>query len=54
MDWLKGKIFESTVCKLAWSMVVYYIWLQRNALVCNGNVKFEKAILLLIRREIKA
>ena len=54
MDWLKGKIFESTICELAWSMVVYYIWLQTNALVCSGDVKSDKAILLLIRREIKA
>ena len=35
-------------------MVFYNIWLQENALVCSGNVKFEEAILLLIRREIKA
>ena len=54
MDGLKGKSFESTICKLTWSMVVYYIWLQRNALVCSGNVKSEEAILLLIRRKIKA
>ena len=44
----------ATICKLAWSMVFYNIWLQENALVCSGNVKFEEAILLLIRREIKA
>ena len=37
-----------------WWFMVYYIWLQRNALVCNGNVKSENAILLLIRREVKA
>ena len=54
MDRLKCKSFERTICKLAWSLVVYYIWIQRNALVCSSNVKSEVAILLLIRRVIKA
>ncbi|KAK4593631.1 hypothetical protein RGQ29_017654 [Quercus rubra] len=36
---MKGKKILQVICKLAWSIVVSYVWLQRNAPVFNGNVK---------------
>nr|POE76968.1 hypothetical protein CFP56_49682 [Quercus suber] len=41
IKWLcmKGKKILQVICKLAWSIVVSYVWLQRNAPVFNGNVK---------------
>ena len=56
IKWLcmKGKKILQVICKPAWSIVVSYVWLQRNALVFNGNVKSKVTILLIIRRDNKA
>ena len=56
IKWLcmKGKSFLRVVCKIAWSIVVSYVWLQRNAPIFSGNIKSKETILLMIRRDIKA
>ena len=56
IKWLcmKGKKNLQVIFKFAWSIVVSYVWLQRNAPVFNGNVKSKVTILLMIRRDNKA
>ena len=56
IKWLcmKGKKNLQVIFKFAWSIVVSYVWLQRNAPVFNGNVKSKVTILLMIRIDIKA
>ena len=35
---LNGEKLQRTICKLAWSAVIYHMWLDRNARIHNGIV----------------
>jgi hypothetical protein len=51
---LKGRSFRVTLCKITWWATVYHLWLQRNARLHAGEVKFEEQIIKAIRRDVKA
>ena len=45
---------RSTICKLSWWAAVYHLWLQRNAIVHDGQIKTEEQILNFIKKDVKA
>ena len=51
---LQGKLFRTSLSKLAWWAMVYHLWLQRNARVHGGKIKTEEQIMQDICRDVKA
>ena len=51
---LRGRSFRVVLCKVAWWVIVYQIWIQRNSRTHKGEVKLEEQIIKAIRRDVKA